>query len=192
MIRVSLLGVLGLIALVLVARNLPDYPGPGQTGEAAGRVAADDTAPFARWAGVWEGVFVSRRPDGTPVESTRVRQEYIDVNPLEQSVVITDKQASGVTIVSHGTNRSVPGGLECRVTDPNGVSKVLEGRKEGTAIFWHRRVLSAGIEESFREEILRTPTGDLYTIDGVGFYGGAAGTVLLFEGRYRRVDTPRQ
>ena len=188
MIRVFLLGVLGLIALALVARNLPDYAVPTSAGAPARMpAAADDTAPFVRWEGVWEGAFVSRRPDGTVVETTSVRQEYTSLNPLEQSVVITDQHGSGPAIVSNGTNRAVPGGLECRVTDPNGITKVYTGVKEQGALFWHRRDPAAGIEEGFREEILALPDGDLYTVDGFGIYGANGGSVLQFEGRYRRV-----
>lgn len=184
MIRVFVLGVLGLVALVLVARALPAYPV---------RAAVDvETAPFARWEGVWEGEFVARRPDGTIVETTNVRQEYTSLSPLEQNVVITDRHGSAPAEVSHGVNRSVSGRLECLVTDSRGVTKTLEGVRQGGAIFWHRREPAAGIQESFREEVLSLPEGDLYTIDGFGVYGADAADILLFEGRYRRVDSTRR
>ena len=186
MIRVFLLGVLGLIALAMVARNLPKYA--AQEPAAIAGAPVDETAPFARWAGAWEGEFVTRRPDGTVVEITKVRQEYTDVTPGEQRVVITDRHASGETIVSNGFNQVVDGGLECRLTDQNGISKILKGRRESATIFWHRRDAGTGLSESFREQILALPAGDLYTIDGFGIYGGAGGTVLLFEGRYHRVS----
>ena len=188
MIRVFLLGVLGLIALALVARSLPKYD-VRRAPVVDGAVAADGSGLFARWAGVWEGEFTTRRPDGTLVAVTKVRQEYTDVNDNEQNVVITDWPAGGAAIVSSGTNRSGPDGLECVLTDPNGVTKLLEGRQAGSAIIWHRHDAEARVEETFREEILAMPGGDVYTIDGFGIYGGATGTVLLFEGRYHRAGS---
>src|SRR5262245_31964947 len=191
MIRVFVLGVLGLIALALVAHNLPEYSVRAKALIAA-PATIDESAPFARWDGTWEGEFVTRRPDGTLVERTRVLQKYTSLNSREQDVVITDQHGSGPAIVSKGSNRLVNGGLECRVTDPNGATKVLQGRQEDGAFFWHRRDPAAGIEESYREEIISMPGGDLYTIDGFGIYGVKPASVLMFEGRYRRVGNPNR
>ena len=186
MIRVFILALLAFAALVMVARNLRGHaPEPTEMIE---QVAQDESSPFARWDGAWEGTFNTRRPDGTLESSLQVHQEYTTITPTEQSVTITDRHADGSIKESRGQNTEVNGSLECRLWEPDGTMKLLTGTRAGRALFWHRRDTVAGIEETFREEIVRDAGGDLYTIDGVGLYGKSRTEVLLYEGRYRRVD----
>ncbi len=185
MIRVFILALLALAALVMVARNLRGRgPEPAEVIEQA---AQDESSPFARWDGAWEGTFNTRRTDGTLESSLLVRQEYTTITPNEQSVTITDRRADGSVKESRGQNTDVNGALECRLWGPDGTMKLLTGTRAGKTLFWHRRDTAAGIEETFREEIVRDAGGDLYTIDGVGLYGKGRAEVFLYEGRYRRV-----
>jgi len=186
MIRVFILSVLAFAALVMVARNLRGRaPEPTEVIE---QIVEDESTPFARWDGAWEGTFNTRRPDGTLESSVQVHQEYTTITPTEQKVTITDRLADGTVKESRGQNTEVNGALECRLWEPDGAMKLLTGTRAGRALFWHRRDAAAGIEETFREEIVRDAGGDLYTIDGVGLYGKGRAEVLLYEGRYRRAD----
>lgn len=183
MIRVFLISLLALGALVIVARNLPE--GSGAADDPS--LTLDDQQMFAQWDGAWEGTFRTYATDGTLQETIQVRQVYESVSPMEQTVVITDRMPDGTTRVSRGRNVLFGGRLECEVRAPDGTTKVLAGRRAGNAVIWHRREPASGAEETYREEILRTLDGDLYTIDGLRTTGGRGGTVL-YEGRYRRVE----
>ncbi|HKY32281.1 MAG TPA: hypothetical protein VJV23_07080 [Candidatus Polarisedimenticolia bacterium] len=183
MTRALALGVLALLALSLIARAFPGDP----SALAQPASGPSDAAPFAPWDGAWEGAFNVYQPDGTRESSVSVRQRYVSLSPTEQNVEIVDRLPDGSTRVSRGRNVASGGRLECRIWEPDGTSKLLVGRRLGRALLWHRRDDAAGVEETFREEILLTPSGELYTIDGYGLYGTGAGRRhLLFEGRYRR------
>ena len=186
MIRVFILAVLAFAALVMVAHNL-GVRAPERT-DAIEQVVEDDASPFALWDGAWAGTFNIRRPDGTLESSLQVRQVYTTLSPTEQSVTISDQRSDGSVKESRGKNTASNGELECRLWEPDGTMKLLTGTRAGRALFWHRRDTTAWIEETFREEIVRDAGGDLYTIDGVGVYGKGREQILLYEGRYRRVE----
>ena len=186
MIRVCLLALMALLALVLVAKNLP-----GRAPEETTLVAQNDEngSDFARYEGVWKGSFNIHLPDGELDSTVVVEQTYTTVSSTEQSVLITDRHTDGRVEVSRGRNVERDGSLTCEVWSEDGaLKKVFTGHRSGRAIFWHRVDAAHAIEETFREEIIRTPEGDLYTIDGAGTYGGAGGKMLIYSGRYRRVD----
>ena len=190
MIRVFLLALVALAALMMVADRLPYQPAaPAPVSEPApdGAAGVPDAGPFARWGGVWEGTISTRRPGGTLVEAVRVRQERTIVSAFEQKVVATQRGSGGGATVSIGIQRVRDYGLESRLTDPNGIERVFAGGLQGDAIFWYRRDPVTRREESYREEILRTPEGDLYTIDGFRF--DPVGETLVYEGRFRRVES---
>lgn len=190
MIRVFLLALVALAALVMVANHLPYQPAaPAFAREPApeGAERSPDAGPFARWGGVWEGTISTRRPGGTLVETVRVRQERTLVSAIEQKVVATQRGSGGSATVSIGIQRVRDYGLESRLTDPGGVEKVFAGSLQGDAIFWYRRDPVTRRQESYREEILRTPGGDLYTIDG--FRVDPDGETVVYEGRFRRVES---
>lgn len=179
MIRVLLLALAGLVALVIVAHHVP----------APLAARPDDMAsPFSRREGTWEGTFTSYRPDGTMVDTLQVRHEYQRVSDTQQTVVISDRHADGRTSTSTGRDTVNGDALECRLTNPDGTLRILTGRRVGETLFWRRHDELRGIDESYREQILQTPAGDLYTVDGAGVYGKDDRGMLLFEGRYRRVD----
>lgn len=190
MIRVFLLAVVAFAALVLVAQRLPYQPPPAAA--EAGGTAEDDeprsTGPFARWDGVWEGTLTARLPDGTVVESARVRQEHTTITPTEQKVDITERDPAGRAVVRRRVQRFVGERLECRVTDAGGAVKVLSGAVAGEALIWSRREPATGREETYREEVVRLAGGDLYTIDG--YRRDSAGGTLVIEGRLRRAESP--
>jgi len=192
MIRVFLLALLALGALVLVATRLPyQAPAPRAAHEISEEAeGSGEAGPFARWDGIWEGTLTTRRPDGTIVETAQVRQESTTISPAEQKINVMDRGAGRGAVISRHVHREVGDHLECEVTDPNGLRKILRGNLSGPVIFWHRRDPSTRGEESYREEVLRLPGGDLYTLDG--FRVDAKGESLIYEGRYRRVEnTPR-
>ncbi|HET9481839.1 MAG TPA: hypothetical protein VFP98_08795 [Candidatus Polarisedimenticolia bacterium] len=194
MIRVFLLAMLALAALVLVARVLPraaaipqpveqgfETAGPGRTG---GFDAG--TSPFAPWDGVWTGTLRSYEPDGTLVASSEVLQEHTSISPGRHKVDLVERREDGSSRRSSGDCLWEEGRLECRVQQADGTAHVLKGRRAGRAILWHRSDPSSGIVETFREEVISTSSGDLYTVDGVSVLGTTNPRVLVHEGRYRR------
>ena len=189
MIRVFLLALVALAALLLVATHLPYQPPAPRTAQEISEEAegSPEAGPFARWDGVWEGTLTTRRPDGTIVQTAKLRQEHTTISPAEQKINVKDRGAGGGAVISKHVHREVGDQLECEVTDPNGARRILGGNLSGSAIFWHRRDPATRAEESYREEILRLPGGDLYTLDG--FRVDPSGESLIYEGRYRRVES---
>ena len=188
MIRVFVLAILALVALVAIARNLPGMQPPEASGEAAAEMATtvEQLSPFARWEGVWEGKLSAFRSDGEPVSSVTVRQVHDTVSETEQTVSIIERQTDGETKEFTGTTLLVDERFERRFLMPDGASVVYAGRREGNAIFWHRLDPVTGLEETIREEIIRSVDGDLYTIDGMRRDRQAGGEILLIQGRYHR------
>ena len=177
MIRVFLIALVGLFALAMVAHHLPAELRPA---------GGDDASLLGRWEGVWDGTLVSYRPDGTAAETLRARYEYRRLSDSEQTLVMTYHAEGGATRGYTGSQALVGEVFERNVAQADGKPGRLAGRRVGDAIFWHHRDASTGAEETYREQILSTPDGDLYTIDGAG--SGGKGGMLLYEGRFHRVD----
>jgi len=177
MIRVFLISLVALVALAMVAHHLPAELRPA---------GGDDESLLGRWEGAWEGTLVSYRPDGSTLQSVRARYEYRRVSATEQTLVMTDRAADGSTRGSTGAQALIGDAFERTIALADGKPSRFSGRRVGDAIFWHHRDAATGAEETYREQILSTPDGDLYTIDGAGSPGKEG--LLLFEGRFHRVD----
>jgi hypothetical protein len=185
MIRVFLLAVVGLLALVMIAGRLP-AGGGRPPGAAVAAVAVAEASSPARWDGTWEGSLTTYRADGTPEQTASVRCERQTVTPTEQRIVITERWGDGRTRVLTGSLTTDGGQIARRLTNPDGTLTVYTGRKAGAVLFWHHRDELAGVEESLREEIVATPGGDLYTVDGFRLSERGGRAVRLIEGRYHR------
>ena len=184
MVRVFLIGVLALVALALVAVNLPERGRPHPDG------GDPQSASTARIEGLWEGTLTAYRPDGTVEQSLKESRLVAKVSPGERALTITRLLPGGGSEELSGSEVEAAGGdLKRRIQVPGGGLAVLSGKRVGPAIFWHRQDAASGLKETLREEILETPGGDLYTLDGMRATGGQ---LLILEGRYRRADrTPR-
>lgn len=185
MIRVFFLGMIGLVALVLIARQFPAAPRPDAAREEALERAA---GPFARMDGVWEGAIVTYAADGTRLSSDTARRQHDSLSPGHQEIVLTLHHADGRTDTLRGRSTEQQGSLRRELRDAAGGVAVYTGRQAGLAVIWHRSDPAAGIEETLREEVIRTVQGDLYTLDGAGSYENGRQRVLV-EGRFRRPDT---
>ena len=185
MIRVFLLAVLGLAALAFLSHHLPDYlratPDRQVTWEA-------DAAPLARWEGVWSGSYSTYRADGTQVASTTARHEYRRQDDRRLAVTIVDQPDSGGELTTRGELTFDGSMLASRLTHPDGAGVVMQGRRVGDTVFWHRLDPVRGEEETLRERIVSTPDGDVLTVDGVVVSIKDGRGLMLSEGRYRRVD----
>lgn len=182
MVRVFLIGVLALVALALVAVNLPERARPNPGGASSEGLSI---LP-ARFDGLWEGTLTSYRPDGRVEESSEESRLFTRMAPGERALTITRVLRDGGSEELSGTEVEAPGGeLKRRIQIPGGGLASSSGRRVGTAIFWHREDPASGLRETLREEIVATPSGDLYTLDGARASGGQ---LLILEGRYRRAD----
>jgi len=186
MIRVCLLALLGLAVLAMVARNLPEY-----LRSAPDRVLewSADASPLDRWEGTWAGTFITYGPDGTPGAAVRRTLRYARPDAGRQLVTVTDEEAGGATRESRMEQTFDGTSLRSRRTSEDGTVALLEGRRVGGAVIWHRKDPATGTMESFRERIISTSEGAMLTVDGVRVTGG--GAPQLFEGRYHRLDQDR-
>jgi len=187
MVRVFVLGLLALGALVLVVRGLPSPAAAPRLfgGEDA---ITDNVEGLARWDGVWEGTLRRYEPDGSLESATRERREHTTLSQSEQTLRVQDEAEGAAPQQRRGRITWQGGRLGCQIWNPDGSVMIADGRMAGRVIFWHRRDERTGLEESVREEILRLPDGDLYTLDGWGIYprSGGGQARLTLEGRYRR------
>jgi hypothetical protein len=187
MVRVFVLALLALGGLALVARALPSPAGaPRLLG------GMDDTSDtlegLARWDGAWEGTWRRYTPEGGVESATRVRREHTTLSETEQTLGIQEGIESASPVRRRGRITRRDGGLACQVWNPDGTVVEWQGHMSGLVIFWHRRDPRSGVEESLREEIVRTADGDLYSVDGWTISGDPQGGQLrrTLEGRYRR------
>jgi hypothetical protein len=114
------------------------------------------------------------------------------VDDETQEVEIVDRGADGTETRSRGRNiarRRADGSLEllCQVERSTGEKVEHQGRL-GTSpdgvpqlVWWSE---GPDRQESFRETVVREGEKGLYSIDGVGRYGGE---LVIMAGRYRRV-----
>jgi hypothetical protein len=187
MIRVFLLALLGLAALAMAARNLPEAlrPAPDRAVEWEA-----DTTPLDRWDGSWSGTFITYEADGSLASTVRRSLRYTRADDRLQSVAITDEDAGGRSREFRLEQTFDGSRLTSRRTMEDGTVVVLEGRRAGGAVTWHWKDAATGVFESYRERIVATPEGDVLTVDGVRLPGGGAAP-RLFEGRYHRLDQDR-
>lgn len=137
---------------------------------------------FSEYAGEWEGMFTVYKPDGTLVKRLKAHHQYKVVNKytLEgtQTVTYPDGTIEQIKARDYVQN----GKIYCRVeSDRTGV-KILEGRLEGSQIFWSRK--DSETLETFRERIVDRK---IYSIDGYGIYGKDRSNVYTFFAEYKRI-----
>jgi len=168
MIRVFIIGVLALAALVLISGHLP---------------IAESGDPMD---GVWEGTLNTYTMQGDLVSSKRMRLQYAPEADGVRKVAISARRADGTVEEATGEIRDIEGRLERRLVDRRGEETLFAGTRAGAAIIWHGGDASSQARQAWREQIVRTPDGDLYTVDGVGVFGDGSARVELYEGRYRK------
>jgi len=137
---------------------------------------------FSEYAGEWEGVFHVNAPDGTQIKSLKARHVYkiVDQYTLEGTQTIT--YPDGTTEKIQARDYVQNGKIYCRVESDRSGVKVLEGRLDGSQIFWSRK--DSETLETFRERIIN---GKIYAIDGYGIYGKDRPKVYTFFAEYKRV-----
>jgi hypothetical protein len=137
---------------------------------------------FSEYAGEWEGIFNVYKPDGTLVKRLKAHHLYrvIDKYTLEgtQTVTYPDGTIEKIKARDYVQN----GKIFCRVESNLSGVKVLEGKLEGSQIFWSRK--DAETLEMFRERIVN---GKIYAIDGYGIYGKDSSNVYTFFAEYKRI-----
>ena len=166
-------------------------------GVSSGGQAAPKERPvevFAKLDGRWEGEFVGYDQAGKELYRIKVTQTYRTVNETTQKVEIRDELAPGKVITGTGENvaRRRPDGslsLKCTVRKSNGEQVVHDGRLNKSAdgkeqLIWFSH--SDQKVETFRETVRRSGEEWIYSINGMGRYGGD--TLILMEGRYRKVS----
>ncbi len=136
---------------------------------------------FSPFNGNWRGVFRVFSIDGKLQDEIQVEQRYWWNQNEQQAVFIERKKDSTVTR-SKARNYIEKGKLFCEVINDERGRSVHEGHYENGLLFWHRRLPDQSLTESFKERVVKTPTGREYQIDGIGIYGT---TILIFEGRYQ-------
>jgi hypothetical protein len=138
--------------------------------------------------GHWKGSFTVYAPEGTRVDSLTAEHRYRWNNGVQVGTQI-DRYPDGRTVRKTARNYvTASGTLICEVTLPDDSTRTYRGRVSDGAIVWHRST-EAGLLESFRERVVKTPTGPEYRIDGFGVYPGKDGSrsYVHFVGRYRAV-----
>lgn len=165
---------------------------PVFAGEAPG-AEVDPVAVYSELDGAWAGEFVGWDEKGEELYRIQVRQEYRTVDAETQEVVITDTLADGTVIRGRGRNiarRRADGSLEllCIVEKSNGDRVEHRGRLirgpggEGQLVWWSQE---PDRTETFREVVRGEGESAVYSIDGVGRYGGST---VVMAGRYRPVE----
>ncbi|MCI0414499.1 hypothetical protein L0222_17115 [bacterium] len=137
---------------------------------------------FSEYAGEWKGIFYVYAPDGTPVKSLKVHHVYkvVDKYTLEGTQMVTYPDGTTEKILARDYVEN--GKLYCRVDSDRSGVKILEGRLDGSQIFWSRK--DSETIETFREEIV---DGKTYAINGYGIYGKDRSKVYTFFAEYKRV-----
>ncbi|RMD99459.1 MAG: hypothetical protein D6814_05510 [Calditrichaeota bacterium] len=142
---------------------------------------------FSPYTGEWRGVFRTYSAEGKLIDSLRVHQKYFWEGNT-QKVIITDLHADGRKEISHADNFVRHDSLFCVVRKPDGQEIVEIGRLAGRRLIWRHVDPNKGSQEIFKEYVKGRGRRAVYYIDGVGVYGsGPQATILLFEGRYRKI-----
>jgi hypothetical protein len=137
---------------------------------------------FSGYAGEWQGIFYVYAPDGTPVKTLKARHVYKIINKYTLEGTQTVTYPDGTVENIHARDYVENGKIYCRVeSDRTGV-KILEGRLDGSQIFWSRK--DSETLETFRERIIN---GKVYAIDGYGIYGKDRSKVYTFFAEYKRI-----
>jgi len=135
----------------------------------------------------WRGEFKVYSFDGRLIDQLQVEQRYSWTGD-EQHGIFVERYKSGKVIHARARNYEKNRQLFCEVEKDNGDRSVHLGRFEDGALFWYRQTPDGKIIESFKERVVKTPSGREYQIDGIGIYKNESGaSVLLFEGRYQEV-----
>lgn len=179
-----------LIAVLLTA---------GTAGAIALLPTPDDPRPvdvFKALDGHWKGNFVGYDTTGKELYRIRVEQRYRTIDANTQKVTIRDTMPDGKVITGEGENlarRREDGSLElrCVVRKSNGEQvehqgRLVEGPDGDKQLVWYSETKDR--IETFREAVRTEGTKQIYTIDGLGRYGGS---LMLMHGRYTRQPTQR-
>jgi hypothetical protein len=147
-----------------------------------GTIAENPAAPFLPLEGEWQGHFYVYSPDGTLVRILEAHHIYkqIDKNTVEgtQKVKYPDGTIENVRTRDYVEN----GKLYCHVESDRFGTKLLNGRFDGSQIFWSRQ--DSQTLETFRERVI---DGKIYAIDGYGIYGKDISKVYTYFAEYKRV-----
>jgi hypothetical protein len=147
---------------------------------------------FAALDGRWSGTFVGYDPAGKELYRIAVEQTYETLDETTQRVTLMDHLPDGKVV--KGTGRNVAtlkkdGMLElrCIVEKSNGervehTGRVVRAADGEEALVWSSQ--APGKSETFLEAVRRRGHEAVYTIQGMGNYGGS---LVLMSGRYRRV-----
>ncbi|MDQ7065396.1 MAG: hypothetical protein Q9P90_14260 [candidate division KSB1 bacterium] len=142
---------------------------------------------FAPYTGEWTGEFRIYTLDGALQTTIQVRQRYFWDGDT-QKVVITDRYPDGRVERSHALNYLDGDTPVCLVRKADGTVVRLIGQKQAGRLFWKHDAPKQQKYEIFKEYVDTIGGVSLYFIDGLGMYGsGAHRTILIFEGRYRKV-----
>ena len=147
-----------------------------------------DAPPTAReildpFTGHWRGTFRVYTYDGRLVEQLEVEQCYRWDSDVQIGEFI-DTYPDGRVVRAEARNYEKNGQLLCEVVKDNGERSLHQGRYTDGRLFWFSKPDDGTKVESFKEAVIDTEDGLVYTIDGFGIYGD---THLLFEGRYHKV-----
>lgn len=136
---------------------------------------------LSQFVGEWEGVFYVYTPDGQPVKSLKAHHIYkIAGSSLDGTQIVVYPDGIIEKVIAHHYLNE--GKLYCRLESDKFGVKILEGRVDGSQIFWSRKDIDD--LESFRERIVEDR---LYVIDGYAIYGKDRSTVYTFFAEYKRV-----
>jgi len=151
-------------------------------------IAQSPRAALDALTGHWKGSFTVYAPEGTQVDSLTAEHRYRWDDGVQVGTQI-DRYPDGRTVRKTARNYvTASGTLICEVHPPDDSTRTYRGHVSDGAIVWHRRT-EAGLVESFRERVVKTPTGPEYRIDGFGVYPNEDGSrsYVHFVGRYRAV-----
>jgi hypothetical protein len=137
---------------------------------------------FSGYTGEWKGIFYVYAPDGTPVKILKARHVYKIINNYTLEGTQTVTYPDGTVEKIHARDYVKNGKIYCRVESDRSGVKILEGRLDGSQIFWTRK--DSETLETFRERIIN---GKIYAIDGYGIYGKDRSKVYTFFAEYKRI-----
>ena len=144
-------------------------------------------ALFEPYTGEWTGEFRIFTLNGALKSTIQVHQRYFWDGDT-QKVVITDRYPDGRIERSNALNYLDGDTPVCLVRKADGTVVRLIGQKQAGRLFWKNDAPQQQKYEIFKEYVDTIGGASLYFIDGLGVYGsGEHRTILIFEGRYRKV-----
>jgi hypothetical protein len=180
MMRTRLIGSIAVIALLGVSATKAPAP-----------TVREILDPFT---GHWKGTFTTYSLDGSVSSALPAEQRFWWDGDTQRGRYFALSPNGGITTAE--SQHFTDSGLLVRdVQKSTGQNTRHYGHFENGTLTWSRKQEAdepgGYVRESFRERVIPTASGQIYEVTGTGVYGvPPEQNVFVFEGRYKKIDTP--